>query len=119
MSSSHMRTDISPLCDKHHQPMILTDGLLFQIAVDSYVAERTWVCEEESCSRRYDWTSGYYTFYEGKIPPGDQLREFCSVHKRPMYIAEFNKEKAIRVWKCAHDNCMRSKTTSVVAERSP
>ena len=96
MNVAH-RSEISPLCDIHRQPMDLFEyrGALFRVTAFS--------CKMSGCSRAYDSRTGYFNVVNGRIALQKNQR-LCRQDNTPMFL-ESVLQNGIEVWRCGQIDC--------------
>lgn len=103
MSLVRMRSDIKPVCDKHHEPMSLV-FLVWEVGGD-VSTKNVFACSRLGCQRHYDIIHGYYTIAEGQIERETKTHNPCSKDELPMYLYDYEPQGSVGKWKCAQFGC--------------
>jgi hypothetical protein len=110
MTRPAMRTDLHPLCQRHHSPM--TFGAVKILSLPSHMNPiLLYVCEEPACSSRYNIEHGYFSLVLGEEIRRDAAASHRCTHDGfYMYISEYDPQKRVRTWRCAAEGCTGSRT---------
>lgn len=110
MSLVRMRTDLHPLCQRHHTPMAFVE-LWLRAATDTFPIP-AYASHEVGCTPHFNVIHAYFDASEGKGIQRDMKAWLkCSSDGLPMYISEFDPTKNRHTWQCSQFGCDGSQVT--------
>jgi hypothetical protein len=98
-----MRTDLLPLCDKHHRTM--------EASVAPFNADYSiefFRCTEKFCGRCFSERLGYVTPQKGEAPVVSHDQPRCEKHGRPMFISSLDRQRNVLRYACPEAECHES-----------
>jgi hypothetical protein len=104
MSFVGMRTDIQPLCQRHHIPMLLAE---LELQVDTAILRKPcYVCVKTDCMSHYDIIHGYFDTTDREGIVRDMMTwTKCPNDGLPMYLSERDMKVGVQVWLCSEVGC--------------
>lgn len=106
-----MRMDIQPRCDKHPNSLMSPVAVQLQVDDDKPFWIPAFACGEADCSRLYNSNHGYFYFVDNYIDRDAKLRVLCPHDELAMYIAQFEPQGLVLIWRCAQVGCQGSHLT--------
>jgi len=96
-----MRTDILPLCDKHHRTME------FCLApFSSSHSVEFFRCTDKFCHRCFSEALGYVTPRKDDTPTILPNQPRCDRHGRPMLIYSLDRQRNVMHYACPEEGCI-------------
>lgn len=101
-----MRNDLRPLCPHHHAVML--PATLWLRFGNDLQQRFCFACAELACFS-YDIEYGYFIARENEHrQSAPQWRITCPKDGLAMYIAQFEPQKSVRLWRCGQIGCSGS-----------